>query len=180
MEEQEEQSGASSRYGIADMSGFTMSHDNRDAAVVAETRSKEFQVEDVLRSMDIEGLESIETIMNSNPRHLLTDTTIRKYAEELPEMKELADSLRTSEKTSFCRGVLQCKSQLLQSQKSAFAKSKVSFCRGFPSGFTVQKSAFAKSKVSFCKLKSQLLQGVILRFFCFHLLSKKAAETERH
>ena len=93
MEEEEGTTSSSSKYGIADMSGFALNHDNRDAALVGEMRNKEFGMMNVLKSVDVEGLETMEGIIAGSPQHLLTDTTIRKYAEVLPEMKELRISL---------------------------------------------------------------------------------------
>jgi hypothetical protein len=76
--------------GIADMTHVTMTAEARDCAIVGEAMQKRFDSSnDLIDALNIESLEILLEIVLANPKHLLTDTSIRKYANLLPEMLEI-------------------------------------------------------------------------------------------
>ena len=91
MEEQEEAS-SSSGSTILDMTGFALNFDGRDCDIVKEAKDKTYKILPTLQSLSAADLEELEELATKNSKYVMADHVIRKYAEVLPEFKEVKDT----------------------------------------------------------------------------------------
>ena len=100
-DEDDEDGVISSPSGIVDMAQFSMNVDARDCAIVGEVMQKKLDdSSDFIDALELDKLENVQEIVWANPKHLMTDTTLRKYADLLPEMLEI----RVCQRRNVCMG----------------------------------------------------------------------------
>jgi hypothetical protein len=82
--------GGGTSNAIVDMTQFVLTPDIRDGPVVHDVLNKSIANSlEFVESLSVGGLEQLQELVAASPKHILTDTTIRKYAELLPEMIEV-------------------------------------------------------------------------------------------
>ena len=80
------------------MSSFQLQVTPGDAAIVSESQKKTYNIMETLSDLSLSDLESIHSLATTHSKYVMADSVIRKYAEVLPEFKEIKD---TSDKWKY-------------------------------------------------------------------------------